>query len=66
MAKPEPAYFEAIIDTIKVAPERVLFLDDHEPNVHGARAAGLRAELFPRGGGMDALRVILGRHGLSL
>ena len=37
----------------------MLFLDDHEPNVAGARTAGLRAELFPRGGGLDALRAII-------
>jgi FMN phosphatase YigB (HAD superfamily) len=55
-----------IIEKIKVSPDRVLFLDDHEPNVGGGRTAGLRAELFPRGGGLDALTVILTRHGLSL
>jgi putative hydrolase of the HAD superfamily len=64
VAKPDPAYFETIIETIKVSPERVLFLDDNEPNVDGARSAGLRAELFPRGGGLDALHPILERHGL--
>ena len=66
VAKPDPAYFEAIIDTIKVSPDRVLFLDDHEPNVAGARTAGLRAELFPRGGGLAALQAILRRHMVSL
>ena len=62
VAKPDRRT-STIIGPINVAPDRVLFLDDHEPNVDGARAAGIRAELFPRGGGMDALRPILARHG---
>ena len=37
----------------------MLFLDDNADNVEGARTAGLRAELFPRDGGLDALRPIL-------
>jgi HAD superfamily hydrolase (TIGR01509 family) len=66
VAKPEPDYFRAILDRIGVAGGRVLFLDDREDNVAGARTAGLRAELFPRDGGIDALRPILTRHGLAL
>ena len=51
VAKPDPAYFRGDHRTIKVAPDRVLFLDDHEPNVDGARDDGHPSELFPRGGG---------------
>ena len=65
-AKPDPSYFKAVLDCVGVPPESVLFLDDHEANVAGAQTAGMRAELFPTGGGIGALRPILARHGLQL
>lgn len=65
VAKPDPAYFAAVLDRIDADGDRVLFLDDNADNVEGARTAGLRAELFPRGGGIEALRPILARHGLD-
>ena len=51
-AKPEAGYFQAIMDRINVAPNRVLFIDDHEGNVAGAREIGIHSELFPRDGGV--------------
>lgn len=66
VAKPDPDYFRAILTRIEVPVESVLFLDDTQENVEGARAAGLPAELFPRDGGADALRTILGRRGVRL
>jgi putative hydrolase of the HAD superfamily len=65
-AKPDAGYFEAIIDRVQVSPNRVLFIDDREDNVEGARSAGLTAELFPRDGGVASLRPILARHGITL
>ncbi len=41
--KPEPAAFARVAREIGEDPRAILFLDDTEENVHGARAAGLRA-----------------------
>jgi HAD superfamily hydrolase (TIGR01509 family) len=65
-AKPEAGYFKAIMDRIDVAPERVLFIDDHEDNVAGAREIGIHSELFPVDGGVTALKPILVRYGIRL
>lgn len=44
--KPNPAiYHLALAELGGVAPERAVFLDDHEGNVAGARAVGLHAVL---------------------
>jgi putative hydrolase of the HAD superfamily len=66
VAKPDAGYFRAVLERIQVPAETVLFLDDRDENVEGARAAGLPAELFPRDGGAVALRAILHRRGVSL
>jgi putative hydrolase of the HAD superfamily len=65
-AKPEAGYFKAIMDRINVAPDRVLFIDDHEGNVAGAREIGIHSELFPVDGGVAALKPILERYGIRL
>jgi len=49
VAKPDTRYFEAITRTLKLEPERLLFLDDHEHNVDGARETGLHAARFVHG-----------------
>lgn len=41
--KPDRAAFEFIVQEIGVAPARILFFDDTESNVEGARRAGLQA-----------------------
>ena len=64
-AKPEAGYFQAIIDRISVAPNRVLFIDDHDGNVAGAREVGIHGELFPWDGGVPALTPILARYGIQ-
>ena len=46
LAKPDPEYFRAIVGELKIAPNRVLFLDDHEVNVRAARTVGLHATEF--------------------
>ena len=65
-AKPEAGYFRTIMDRIDVAPDRVLFIDDHDGNVAGAREIGIHSELFPRDGGVAALTPILARYGVQL
>jgi putative hydrolase of the HAD superfamily len=65
-AKPETGYFQAIMDRIGVAPDRVLFIDDHEGNVAGACEVGIHGELFPSDGGVTALTTILARYGVHL
>jgi HAD superfamily hydrolase (TIGR01509 family) len=65
-AKPEAGYFKAIMNRIDVAPDRVLFIDDHEGNVAGASEIGIHSELFPTDGGVQALKPILARYGIRL
>jgi FMN phosphatase YigB (HAD superfamily) len=54
------------MDRIAVAPNRVLFIDDHDGNVAGAREIGINSELFPSDGGVAALTQILARYGIRL
>jgi FMN phosphatase YigB (HAD superfamily) len=54
------------MERINVAPNRVLFIDDHEGNVAGAREIGINSELFPRDGGVAVLVSILARYGVQL
>lgn len=42
--KPEPQAFAMVVERLRRRPGEVLFLDDTEVNVAGARAAGLQAE----------------------
>jgi putative hydrolase of the HAD superfamily len=65
-AKPEAEYFRAIMDRVGVAPDRVLFIDDHDDNVAGAREIGIHGEHFPSDGGVAALSAILAWYGLQL
>jgi putative hydrolase of the HAD superfamily len=65
-AKPDAGYFRTIMDRIDVSPDRVLFIDDHDGNVAGAREIGIHSELFPRDGGIAALTPILARYGVRL
>lgn len=41
-AKPDAAFFEAIGKAVGARPDEMLLIDDHQPNVEGARRAGLR------------------------
>jgi haloacid dehalogenase superfamily, subfamily IA, variant 3 with third motif having DD or ED len=62
-AKPDPAIYAHAVAAAGVAPERIFFCDDIEPNVAAARTAGWDAEVF-----VSANRLVadLGRRGLNL
>jgi putative hydrolase of the HAD superfamily len=46
LIKPEPAIFARAVEEFGVPPAELVFLDDHEPNVVAARAAGWQALHF--------------------
>lgn len=63
--KPERAYFERALDRIGVPADQVLLIDDHTPNVEGARAAGLAAEHWDLTRGLSELWTLLAGHGVE-
>ncbi|MGA9746785.1 MAG: HAD-IA family hydrolase [Nocardioides sp.] len=65
VAKPDPAYFRAVLEHLDLAPETVLFVDDNVANVDSARGVGLRAEAWHVDEGIEPLRGHLSRHGLD-
>lgn len=65
LAKPDPAYFTAILERTGRRAAETLFIDDNESNVEGARSIGLHAELFPRDAGAAVLREILRQYSLD-
>ena len=46
MRKPEPEIYAAAAHGLGVEPSQVLFIDDREDNVAGARAVGMRAVVY--------------------
>ncbi|MFG1816617.1 HAD family hydrolase [Kribbella sp. NPDC049174] len=65
LAKPDPAYFRAILGSIEVPASSVLFIDDNESNVAAALSVGLHAEVYDLSSGVDSLADLLGRYGLT-
>ena len=61
-AKPDPEGYRRLAERLEVAPEEIIYFDDDEPLVMGARAAGLSAY---RVGGVAAVRAGLAAHGLA-
>lgn len=61
LVKPDAATYRHVLDVLALQAERVLVLDDAEPNVAGARSVGLRASRV-RGPG-EARRALVD-HGL--
>jgi putative hydrolase of the HAD superfamily len=61
IAKPDPEAFRTVAAALGTTPERCLFVDDAVPNVEGASAAGMQAEVFTD---VEALRLLLERAGL--
>jgi putative hydrolase of the HAD superfamily len=66
LAKPDPAYFRAILSAIDVPASEVLFIDDNAANVAGAAGVGLQAELYDLSAGVPALVELLRRHDLPV
>lgn len=60
-AKPDPEIWRALVAQLATSPADCFFLDDKQVNVDGARAAGLRAELWT---GANAARNHLSALGL--
>jgi putative hydrolase of the HAD superfamily len=46
MVKPDPAIYKACLESLAVAPEEVLFLDDLAPNIEAAAKLGIHGVLF--------------------
>jgi len=44
--KPDPRFYRAALEALSAEPSRTLFFDDIEAYVEGARALGIRAEVF--------------------
>jgi len=65
LAKPDPAFFTRIVERLEVPAEEVLFIDDVQANVDGARAAGLQAEVFDHDAGVTELDRILKAYRLA-
>ena len=63
--KPDVAFFEAALRRIDADASSVLFIDDTEKNVHGARAAGLAAEHWHFEQGHELLLQRLADHGVA-
>jgi putative hydrolase of the HAD superfamily len=66
LAKPDPAYFRAILTAIDVPASSVLFIDDNEANVASAAGVGLHAEVFDLSMGVPVLVELLERYGLPV
>jgi putative hydrolase of the HAD superfamily len=64
--KPDPEFFRRVVGMIGVPASEVLFVDDNESNVEGARAAGLVAEHWHFERGPDSLVALLADHKIRI
>ncbi len=62
LIKPDAAIFEAVVADMDRRAEEILFVDDNQANVDGARSVGLAAELTR---GVDQAREAIDRYGLG-
>lgn len=60
-SKPDPIFFQHVTTHAGADPGEILFLDDYEPNVSGARAFGWNAEIYRWG---DDVRAMFIEHGV--
>jgi putative hydrolase of the HAD superfamily len=65
VAKPDPRFFLSAADGIGTDPSTVLFVDDTERNVDGARAAGMAGVHWDVSRGHDELVRLLAEHGVD-
>ena len=61
LIKPDREIFDHVVGALTLPADSILFFDDNQLNVDGARAAGLRAECVQ---GPTAARAQLARYGL--
>lgn len=66
LAKPDPAYFRAILGALDLPASSVLFIDDNVANVAAASSVGLQAELYDLSAGVPALAELLRRYDLPI
>ncbi|RZU03506.1 putative hydrolase of the HAD superfamily [Kribbella rubisoli] len=66
LAKPDPAYFRAILGSLDLPASSVLFIDDNVANVDAAASVGLQAELYDLSAGVPALASLLRRYDLPV
>jgi putative hydrolase of the HAD superfamily len=64
LAKPDPAYFRAILSALDLPASSVLFIDDNVANVAAASSVGLQAEVYDLSAGVPALIELFQRHDL--
>ena len=64
LAKPDPAYFEKAVAMIGAPAAEILFVDDQQENVDGARSVGLVAERWELAEGHARLHGLLAAHGI--
>ena len=65
VAKPEPEYFSEAALRIGAPASEILFIDDRENNVEGAKLAGMNAECWDLDQGIDVLWEVLGKYGFN-
>lgn len=65
-AKPDPRYFDGVLEVLELEGNRVLFIDDHPANVEAARDRGLRAEVYDQVTGVTGMLELLTAHGLEV
>jgi putative hydrolase of the HAD superfamily len=66
LAKPDPAYFRAVVEQLGLEAHEVLFVDDSARNVEAARSVGMAAEHWHVDQGLPALRELLRSHALPV
>jgi putative hydrolase of the HAD superfamily len=64
-AKPDGAYFAAVLERLKQPGREVLFLDDTPGNVEAAQAEGLHARVYELETGRAGMIALLAEFGLA-
>lgn len=64
LAKPDPAYFRKAAELIGSPTGEILFVDDVEPNVEGARETGMAGVHWHLRDGHELLEKLLAEHGV--
>jgi putative hydrolase of the HAD superfamily len=64
-AKPDGAYFHAVVERLAQPAAEVLFVDDSDGNVAAAQAAGLHARVYDLETGRAGMLALLAEFGLT-